>query len=153
MEEKYSIKDGRTEAVMWILYRDNQILIEDRPQNEQGESRCIPCGHINLNRDKEDYIKSAFLRESQEEFESGNFKPTKYEFLTTVDFEEPNKNGGIDKLRLHYFVVTEWTGEVPEYTIEHGKKHADLVWFPISKYNELPQSCDRQALEELLRRI
>jgi len=51
MKEKYSIKDGRTEAVMWILYKDDQILIEDRPLNEQGESRCIPCGHIDLNRD------------------------------------------------------------------------------------------------------
>jgi hypothetical protein len=50
MEEKYSIKDGRIEAVMWILYKDNKILIEDRPQNEQGESRCIPCGHIDLYR-------------------------------------------------------------------------------------------------------
>jgi|TARA_Y100000310_G_scaffold216834_1_gene217891 8-oxo-dGTP pyrophosphatase MutT (NUDIX family) len=153
MKEKYSIKDGRTEAVMWILYKDNQILIEDRPQEEQGESRCIPCGHIDLNRDKDNYIESAFLRESQEEFESGSFKPVKYEFLTSVDFDEPNKQGGIDKLRLHYFVVTEWTGDIPEYTVEDDKKHADLVWFPISKYKELPQSCDRQALEELLKRI
>tara|TARA_Y100000310_G_C20645844_1_gene796523 strand:- start:1165 stop:1617 length:453 start_codon:yes stop_codon:yes gene_type:complete len=149
MEEKYSIKDGRTEAVMWILYKDNQILIEDRPSDEQGESRCIPCGHIDLNRDKNDYIKSAFLRESQEEFESGNFKPIKYEFLTTIDFDEKNKKGGIDKLRLHYFVVTEWTGEIPEHTTEHAK----LAWFPISKYKALPQSCDKQALEELLRQI
>ncbi len=30
MNEKYSIKDGRTELVMWILYKDNKILIEDR---------------------------------------------------------------------------------------------------------------------------
>ena len=44
-------------------------------------------------------------------------------------------------------------GNVPEYTVEHGKKHADLIWLPISKYNELPQSCDRQALEKLLGRI
>ncbi len=93
------------------------------------------------------------MRESQEEFELGNFKPVKYEFLTTIDFDESNKQGEIDKLKIHYFVVTEWTGDIPDHTIEHGKKHADLIWFPISKYKDMPQLCDRQALEKLLRQI
>lgn len=150
MTEKRSIKDGRTEAVMWILYKDNKILIEDRPKQEQGESRCIPCGHIDLNRDKDNYIESAFLRESQEEFESGKFKPTKYEFLTTIDFDEPKKDGSIYHLKLHYFVITKWDGKIPNYTIEDGKKHSDLVWIPINESKKLPQSCDRKALEILL---
>ena len=148
MKEKHSVKKCRTESVMWILYQDNKILVEDRPKYEQGESRCIPCGHIDLNRDKD--IEGAFLRESQEEFESGNFKAVEYEFLTSIDFDEINKQGGIDKLTLHYFVVTKWDGEIPEYTMEHNKKHADLVWLPISEYKQLPQSCDRRAIKELL---
>jgi len=153
MAEKYSIVDGRTEAVMWIVYKDGKCVIEKRPSTEQGESVCIPAGHIDLNRDKGNYVESAFLRESSEEFASGRFKPVKYEFLKVVDFEEPNKKGGLDKFRLHYFYVTGWEGEVPKYTTEHGKKHADLAWFPVKKYKELPQSCDREALEELLKRI
>jgi len=151
MEEKYSIKEGRIEAVMWILYKDDKILIEGRPSDEQGESRCIPCGHIDLNRDKNNYIENAFLRETQEEF--GDFKATKYEFLTTIDFDEPNKEGGIDMVKLHYFIVTEWDGTVPKFTVEDGKKHADLTWIPISDYKKLPQSCDKRAVEELLKTI
>ncbi|MFT7615943.1 MAG: hypothetical protein ACI8Y7_000770 [Candidatus Woesearchaeota archaeon] len=54
-------------------------------------------------------------------------------------------------MKLHYFVVTEWTGTVPDHTIEHGAKHADLVWIAASDHKELPQSCDRQALEQMLK--
>jgi len=151
MEEQYSIKDDRTEAVMWIFYRDSKVVIEKRPASEQGDSECVPCGHIDLNRDKGDYIESAFLREVSEEFQG--VKPTNYSFLKTVDFDEPNKDGGIDNLRLHYFLVTKWDGEVPEHTIEEGKIHSDLVWYPISKYKELPQECDREALEEVVKKL
>ena len=151
MDEKYSIKEGRTEAVMWIVYKNKELIVEERPADEQGESVCIPCGHIDLNRDKGNYIESAFLREIGEEFKSGEFKPTKYEFLTSVDFDEPNKEGGIDKLRLHYFVVYDWEGEVPDHTVEDGKVHAYLRWVPID--SKLPQSCDRKALEELVKKL
>ena len=151
VKKNYSIVDGRTEAVMWILTKYDKFLVEDRPIYEQGESRCIPCGHINLDLDKGDYIESAFLRESKEEFKSGNFVPLKYHFLKTIDFDETNHKGGIDKYKLHYFVVTNWDGVVPEYTVEDGKKHSDLNWILISSYKSLPQTCDREAIEELIK--
>jgi len=151
MKEIYSIKDGRTELVMWIVCFDGHFVIEERPKKEQGESRCIPCGHIDLNRDKGDYIESAFLRESQEEFAEGNFKPTGYKYLTEIDFDEPKRNGRVDKLKIHYYVINRWKGRVPDYTTENGRRHADLVWLPIKDYKDLPQSCDREALEILLK--
>lgn len=136
--EKHSIKDGRVEAVMWILVKDNKILIEERPADEKGESLCIPAGHIDLNLDKT--AEDAFLRECSEELQ---ITPTDYRFLKTIDFDEEHE-GGVDKLRLHYYVVNDWKGEIPEYTIENGKKHADLRWISIEK--TLPQSCDREAI-------
>ncbi|MFT4343700.1 MAG: NUDIX domain-containing protein [Candidatus Woesearchaeota archaeon] len=155
MDEKYSIKDGRIEAVMWIVYKDNKIIIEKRPKSEAGEMICIPCGHIDLLRDKtkdrNDYVQSAFLRESQEEFKHGNFKPTQYQFFKSVDYDELNKKGDVVKLRLHYFLVSKWDGHVPKYTIEDEKKHAKLEWFSILDYKKLPQSCDRDVLELLLK--
>jgi 8-oxo-dGTP pyrophosphatase MutT (NUDIX family) len=154
MEEKYSIKDDRIEAVMWVVYRDDKIVIEKRPEHPTKATTCIPAGHIDINKDVgDDYIEAAFLRETQEEFAAGGFKPTKWEYLKAIDFEETERDGSVTKLKLHYFLVTEWEGEVPEHTVEHKGKHADLVWLPVSSYKELPQSCDREAVEEVLKRV
>jgi 8-oxo-dGTP pyrophosphatase MutT (NUDIX family) len=153
MVEKQSVVDGRTEAVMWIVYKDGKVVIEKRPPHPTKATVCLPAGHVDLNVDTgDDYIEAAFLRESQEEFSLGGFKPLKWDFLKTVDFEEKERDGSMTKLRLHYFVVTSWEGEVPEHTVEHKGKHAELEWFPIDRYAELPQSCDQEALKELLSR-
>jgi 8-oxo-dGTP pyrophosphatase MutT (NUDIX family) len=153
MIEKYSIVDGRIEAVMWIVYKEGKVVIEKRPAHPTKATVCLPAGHIDLNVDKgDDYISSAFLRESQEEFSAGKFKPLKWEYLKAIDFEETERDGSVTKLRLHYFLVTEWEGDVPEHTVEHNGKFAKLEWFPIEKYAELPQSCDRDALETSIER-
>ncbi|NQU78957.1 NUDIX domain-containing protein [Candidatus Woesearchaeota archaeon] len=150
MEEQYSIKDGRVEAVMWIVYKDGAVVIEKRPAHPTKATTCLPAGHVDLNRDKgEDYIEAAFIRESSEEFAEGKFKPTSWKYLKAIDFEETERDGRVTKLKLHYFVVTEWEGDVPEYTVEHNGKHADLEWFSISRYEELPQICDREVLSHL----
>ena len=147
MPERHSIKDGRTEAVMWIIYRDDHILIEHRPRDEQGASMCIPCGHIDLNRDTgNNYIANAFLRECHEELA---IRPTDYQFLTTIDFDEQDSQGNIDHLRLHYFLVSDWDGTIPDYTMEDGEKHAKLEWMDMEETGTLPQSCDREAIEHL----
>jgi 8-oxo-dGTP pyrophosphatase MutT (NUDIX family) len=154
MAEKYSIKDGRIEAVMWIVCRDNKIAIEKRPPHPTKASVCIPAGHINLDVDKgKDYIEKAFLREAEEEFSEGRFKPTHWKYLKEIDFEETERDGSVTKLKLHYFLVTGWSGDVPKNTVERKGKHADLVWFDISRYKELPQSCDRQVVGELVKRL
>jgi 8-oxo-dGTP pyrophosphatase MutT (NUDIX family) len=154
MAEKYSIKDGRIEAVMWIVYRDDKIVIEKRPPHPTKATVCIPAGHIDLNQDKgKDYIEQAMLREAKEEFSLGDFTPTKWKYLKAIDFEEQERDKSITKLRLHYFVITDWTGTVPKHTIENKGKHADLVWFPISDYKKLPQACDVKALELLIKKL
>ena len=153
MAEQYSIKDCRIEAVMWVVYRDSNVVIEKRPPHPTKANVCLPAGHIDLNVDTgDDYIEKAFLRESQEEFVEGAFKPTKWEYLKAIDFEETERDGSLTKLRLHYFLVTEWEGEIPTYTVEHNGKHADLEWMPIADYAKLPQECDREALERILSR-
>ena len=153
MAERYSIVDNRLEAVMWIVYDGERVVIEKRPPHPTKATVCLPAGHIDLEVDTgDDYIEKAFLREAGEEFAEGKFKPTKWEYLKAIDFEETERDGTLTKLRLHYFLVTEWEGKVPEHTVEHNGKHAELEWMPIEEYEKLPQSCDREALEIILSR-
>ncbi len=158
MEEKYSVKNGRIEAVMWIVYRDLKFVVEKRPFHPTKATTCLPAGHIDLNvdlqrsdRSAKAYIENAFLRESQEEFLEGGFKPKKWEYLKAIDFEEKERDGSITKLRLHYFLITDWSGEVPKHTVENGGKHADLLWFSLYDYKKLLQTCDREALRFVMK--
>lgn len=133
---------------MWIVHKEGNVVIEKRPPHPTKATVCIPAGHIDLNVDKgADYVSAAFLRESQEEFSLGGFRPVKWAYLKAIDFEETERDGSVTKLRLHYFLVTEWKGKVPEYTVEHNGKHAELEWMPIEEYRKLPQKCDREALK------
>jgi 8-oxo-dGTP pyrophosphatase MutT (NUDIX family) len=136
---------------MWIVINGDKFLIEERPKKDHGESRCIPCGHIDLNKDFGNYICSALLRECQEEFRLGSFRPAEYTFLKTIDYDELKDDGKVEKLRLHYFIITNWEGQIPEFTIEEGEKHARLVWRPFLDYGTLPQSCDRDAIQLFLK--
>jgi hypothetical protein len=151
MEEKHSIKGGRIEGVAWIVCKGGKLVIEKRPEHLPGASVCIPCGHIDLDRDKGDHAEAAFLRESQEEFSEGKFKPGEYHYLASLKFEEDDGKGGMRKLLLHYFVVTTWSGKIPSHSVEHGKRHSELIWFPLAGFKRLPQSCDREAIKTMLK--
>ena len=122
-----SYRNGYVEASVFLFYRNGSILIEHRPGSE-GKETFIPNGTIE-DKDKgieEDYRIVAMKREALEEM---NVKVTEFEYLTEYKVEEP-------RIWFYCYVITGWKGEIPHYTIEEGKKFADLEWINLKEYKD-----------------
>jgi len=122
-----SQRDGYIEAAVFLFYRNGSILIEHRPGPE-GKETFIPNGTVE-DKDKgtrEDYRIVAMKREALEEM---NAKITEFEYLTEYKVEEP-------RIWFYCYMVTGWEGEIPHYTIEKGKKFADLEWINLKEYKK-----------------
>lgn len=129
-----SYKDGYKEGALFLFYDDGQILIEHRP-SDSGTTTFIPNGTIE-EKDKnseysDDYVLAALHREVDEEFQS-QVTVDSLKKLGEYQVEDP-------AIWFYSYVVTEWTGEVPEYTVEDGKKYADLEWVPLNEYEDYLQ--------------
>lgn len=121
--------DGYLEAVLFLFYKDGKILVEHRPKGNSKEI-FIPNGRIDT-KDivvGNDYKLVAMNREVSEEF-SNKVKIKK--FLPLGEFK-------VEEIKILFFgyLITEWTGEHPEYTVEDGEKFADLEWIKIEKYED-----------------
>ncbi len=122
-----SYRNGYIEAAVFLFYRHGDILIEHRPGPE-GKETFIPNGTVE-EKDKgkkEDYRIVAMRREALEEM---SVTITEFEYLTECKVEEP-------KIWFYCYVVTGWEGEIPPYTIEEGKKFADLEWINLKEYKD-----------------
>ncbi len=126
MKEKpqYSYKDGKSEAVMFVFKRNNQLLIEHRFDKEPPEP-YIPNGSIEMKDriaagDKGDYREVALRREINEEF-NGKITPIKYEYLSEFTVEQR-------KSIFYIYKVSEWLGEFEKYSVEEDKVAAELEW-------------------------
>lgn len=126
MKEKpqYSYRDGKTEAVMFVFKRDNQLLIEYRFDKEPPEP-YIPNGSIEMKDkiaagDQGDYREVALRREIDEEF-NGKITPVKYEYLSEFTVEQR-------KSIFYIYKVSKWLGEFERYSVEEGKVAAELEW-------------------------
>jgi len=122
--------DGYLEAVLFLFYKDGKILVEHRPKGNSIEI-FIPNGRIDtkdIQKDK-DYKLVAMNREVYEEF-SNKVKIKK--FLPLGEFK-------VEEIKILFFgyLITEWTGVHPEYTVEDDEKFADLEWVSIEKYEEV----------------
>lgn len=102
-----------TEAAVGVIQRDNGlVLLGQRPSGKPWAGYWeFPGGKIELN----ETAAHALVRELQEEL---GITPTLYySWITrTYDYEaKRNAEGGLEspakKVKLHFFVVTEWTGE------------------------------------------
>jgi 8-oxo-dGTP pyrophosphatase MutT (NUDIX family) len=116
----YSYKDGYREGVIFLFYKDGRILIEHRPKEDGGIETFIPNGSIE---DKDhgqelDYKLVALHREVYEEFQ-GKVKVNNCKKISEYKVDEI-------KIIFYTYVVDDWDGEIPEYTIEDGEKFADL---------------------------
>jgi 8-oxo-dGTP pyrophosphatase MutT (NUDIX family) len=121
----FSYKDGRIEAVVFVFYKNGQVLIEKRPckPDHTGEKAYFfPSGKIDKNdlNFEEDYKEIALKREIFEEFNN------------SISFEKSHYLGEVkvDKINIHFYVylITDFQGSFPKYTIEEGEKFADLFW-------------------------
>lgn len=142
-----SYKDGYMEGAIFLFYDDGDILIEHRPTGS-GTETFIPNGTVE-DRDKtsgyhDDYIVAALLREVDEEFQ-GQVTVTEFDKLCEYKVEDP-------AIWFHAYVVTEWEGEVPEYTVEDGGRYADLEWVPLDAYDDYLEFPSAVATCKQLRR-
>lgn len=144
-----SYKQGYKEGVIFLFYDEGSILLEHRPADD-GTETFIPNGTIE-EKDKsstahDNYVVAALHREVDEEL-SGQVTVNSIDKLCEYQVEDP-------ALWFYSYVVTDWDGEVPDYTVEEGEKYADLEWVPLSEYEEYLQfpsaieTCEK--LEEYL---
>lgn len=141
-----SYKNGYKEGVIFLFFDGEAILIEHRPSGVT----FIPNGTTE-ERDKaseyhDDYILATLHREVDEEFD-GNVEVEALQKLCEYQVEDP-------PIWFHAYVVTDWTGTVPAYTVEEGERYADLKWVPLGDYDEhleLPSAVE--ACETLQRRV
>lgn len=122
-------KGGYLEATLFLFFKDGKILIEHRPKNG-GKETFIPNGKIDvLDLDGGgDYRLVAMNREISEKF-GDSVTVQKHLFLGEFIVKEL-------KIRFYGYLITEWDGEFPEYTVEEGKRYADLEWIPIEGYKK-----------------
>jgi hypothetical protein len=104
------------------------IVIEHRlATSEEPDKLFLPCGGIqDADRgNEEDYRIVAMKREIGEEL-GDQIKLKSFEFLTTVEKAETIT-------LYHSYFITDWEGEIPEYSLEEGEKNAKLLWKPIDE--------------------
>ncbi|WP_135534003.1 NUDIX domain-containing protein [Halostella pelagica] len=126
-----SYEDGYKEGAIFLFYDGESILIEHRP-TDGGTETFIPNGTIEeadkSSGSNDNYVLAALQREIDEEF-SGQVEVESLDKLCEHKIEEP-------AIWFHSYVVTEWSGEVPDYTVEDGERYADLEWVPLDEYDE-----------------
>jgi 8-oxo-dGTP pyrophosphatase MutT (NUDIX family) len=122
-------KNGHLEAVLFIFLDRDNVLIEHRPKRGGVES-FIPNGKIEDSDllGSEDYRVAAMKREVAEEL--NNAVEIK-RFTSIGQFYAEAINA-----TFYGYLIEEWTGTMPAYTIEAGQKFADLEWIPIAAYQD-----------------
>lgn len=122
-------KDGYLEAVLFLFYKNGKILIEHRPKGNTKEI-FIPNGRIDKKdiSKNEDYRIKAMKREIREEL-GKHITIKNYLYLGEFFVE-------IRKIKFYGYLVLDWKGKIPLFTIENNKKHADLEWIPIRSYKK-----------------
>lgn len=124
----YSYKNGFREGVVFAFVTEgNKILIESR-YNKNKEEVFFPSGSIEEKDhiSKEDYILTALKREISEEFED-NIKYSNAMRLSDVIAHDIN-------VLFYVFLITDWTGNFPDYIVEDGQKEGKLKWININEY-------------------
>jgi 8-oxo-dGTP pyrophosphatase MutT (NUDIX family) len=124
-----SYKEGYKEGVIFLFYDDGSILLEHRPIDD-GTETFIPNGTIEeqdkLSDNHDDYVVAALHREVDEEL-SGKVTVNSIDKLCEYQVEEP-------ALWFYSYLVTDWDGEFPDYTVEDGEQYAELEWVPLDEY-------------------
>lgn len=131
MTEKEEEHMTEKEAVIFLFRRKDKVLIEYR-LTEKGkfEEIFIPNGHVEeTDRNSENYLENAMLREVGEEFK-GKVKPTSYTYADKYHVEEMG-------MTFHIYIIDSWQGTHPHYSTEEGKRFSKLRWMPIDEALEI----------------
>lgn len=122
----YTYKDGLREGVIFAFYKDGEILIEHRPSSNGKQDTFFLNGSIEDidYKGNEDYKVTAMRREVHEELQ-GEVEVTRFEYLGELAVE------GISVI-FYIFIVMDWKGSIPEFTVEDNQKFADVEWIKLS---------------------
>lgn len=108
-------------AVIFILVKDNQVLMEQRTFSQMYANILVyPGGHI----EEDETIEQAFLREAQEEL---GIVPTDYQLLENATYTSKND------VFVTTFMVKDWEGKIPNTVLDQGNP---LVWVNLSQLKE-----------------
>ncbi|WP_066498907.1 hypothetical protein [Abyssisolibacter fermentans] len=124
----YAYKNGYREGVVFVFLKsNNMVLIENRHVEDNKHEVFFTSGSIEDKdyKSKSDYKITAMLREVGEEFEN-NVNVKKYVYLDEMKVDEIN-------VIFYIYLITEWDGNMPEYTVEREKKFADLKWIYLNE--------------------
>lgn len=146
-KELYSYKDGKREGVIFAFYNPttNKILLEIR--DTEKKDIFFTNGSIE-EKDKInststfDYRMTALLREINEEFSNQVFPNTKHiHYVNELYVNEIN-------VVFYIYLVNMWSGKFPDYTVEDGKKFAELIWVKVDEaYTRIPFESGKRILE------
>ena len=122
----YSYKDDFREGIVFAFVRDDEILIEHRLGKRN--DTFIPNGSIEMKDHVagQDYREVALLREVAEEL-GDHIELKQHDYLGEVKAEEI-------KVIFYIYVILQWDGETPAFSMENGEKNADLEWVKLRDY-------------------
>jgi hypothetical protein len=127
-----SYREGFIEAVMFAFSKGEDLLVEHRLEVDPPEP-FIPNGKIEMRDryggDSVDYKEVALKREIDEEFQ-GRIEPLEYELISEYPVEEI-------RVIFYIYLINNWSGEFPEYSVEEGEKSAILEWKTASEAKTL----------------
>lgn len=136
MLPKYWTDMNKPAVVIFVLVKDNKILVEKRPVAGFAKDQyLLPGGAINISENLEQALK----REMTEEL---GVTPTKFALLTQEDI-----TGLFDNL-LKPFVVSEWTGILPQISLDQEDPYP-LEWVEIDIVLTTPIEGSRKIVQAL----
>lgn len=132
-----------TLAVLFLLIKDDQILMEERSFSDPKTVHQVFLGG-NVEEDEIDNLEKAFLREVNEEL---GLKPIDYFPIKPLVFKSDK---GLPTKTLAPFVVKKWEGEIPKVVLDQGNP---LVWLSFKKLEESPLERIRTIAAEVKKHL
>lgn len=122
------------DCVSFMLIRDGEILLEKRKLTKAVDPglMAIPGGHVEAG----ETLEEALHREVEEEL---TVTPVRYFPLCTL------YHPTLELQRLHYYVVTDWTGEISAQEAEA------VIWTSLQETASATIAADNIALAEYRR--
>jgi len=134
LENGGELMPKKVDCASFILIKEGNFLVEKRAMTKEVDPGAleIPGGHFEAGETAE----QALLREIKEELD---ITPTKYKHLCDIVYEHPKETQ-----TCHYFVITEWTGEIKKLEAE------SLQWLDFNETGKIDIKPDRQAVEKYI---
>lgn len=122
----------QSQCVCFLLISGQKVLLEHRPLSDRAgfAEFNVPGGHVEPGESLEETLR----REVEEEL---NVIPLSYHYIASLPFQH------IESQLLHYFCVTQWSGEI------QAQERALVSWHTFSEELAVSPN-DRSIISEVL---